>query len=520
MQWLTKKTITKTYLIAILVLGMTISSLPQFTLAIALLILNLYAMYKRLSPKSNIILLLGTIMLAPLTIAQLTGSILSSLFVLPTIYLLDQNLQDYALTQPLQPQKRTREPTPLLKSTLVVLGTILAASLALVSWEIVSVTIILIVYFTAVLSIESRRIPKKPIQETKTCSKLLAGNTENKTIQLSTVIKQSLYTTVISLQTWVQVKQSSYILKSNKSADVEVIFTPPLAGPTKIQLQAVTIDTRGLLQTSQILEPIEVHVIPRAKYAQWLAKKYLEQTTSGAASTAATETQRAIKAARKGVEYYGNHRYQPGDRLKDVDWKHTYMLGEIVVKEYAGAHGQPTIIVADLRAKEAEQADELAYNMITSALTLATESLPAGLAVYNAKKVIAAMPPSNPTKNLKAIIKITDEITIVDLPLKVTQQIEVRRLKNIIAQLNQTRTEAPEVLVKILAFEYEVIEQARKIDSASQALTVCVNKMPPPAILTIASQTIYDSDGLLATIDKLKEKGYNVIQMNAPSQRR
>lgn len=61
---------------------------------------------------------------------------------------------------------------------------------------------------------------------------------------------------------------------------------PPLAGPSKLRLQASAVDPHGLIQTNQILEPIELHIIPKAKYAQWLAKKYLEQTASGTSMAA------------------------------------------------------------------------------------------------------------------------------------------------------------------------------------------------------------------------------------------
>ena len=63
------------------------------------------------------------------------------------------------------------------------------------------------------------------------------------------------------------------------------------------------------------------------------------------------------------------------------------MLGELIVKEFAGAQGQTGIIVADLTAKDLEDADILAYNFVMSALTLATESLPSALAVYNQKEI-------------------------------------------------------------------------------------------------------------------------------------
>lgn len=58
------------------------------------------------------------------------------------------------------------------------------------------------------------------------------------------------------------------------------------------------------------------------------------------------------------------------------------MLGELIVKEFEGSQGQTAIIVADLTAKDAQEADKLAYDFVMSALTLATESLPTALGCF------------------------------------------------------------------------------------------------------------------------------------------
>ena len=40
-------------------------------------------------------------------------------------------------------------------------------------------------------------------------------------------------------------------------AEVSLRFSPPLAGPSKIRVQAAYIDSRGLVQTGQVLEPLD-----------------------------------------------------------------------------------------------------------------------------------------------------------------------------------------------------------------------------------------------------------------------
>ncbi len=500
---LTPKIIAKAYLIAILILGMMVSPLPQFILATALLALQLSTAYKPPTPKINTALLLGTLVFTPLTLTPLTGSILSSLFIIPAVYLLDQSLRENAQNQPFQPPKKAREATLLLKSASVALITILIVALGLINLEIVSAAMILIVYFVTIVSFNLRRVPKKPFKENKTWSRILVGKTEKKQMQLSALTNLPLYTTITPLQPWVQVKPSNLTVTKNQT-EVNLTFTPPLAGPTKIKLQTTTVDPWGLIQTNQTLEPIDLHIIPKAKYAQWLAKKYLEQTACGTASTAAPSPPRAFKAAKQGVEYYGGRLYQPGDRLKDVDWKHTFRLNELIIKEFAGAHGQSIIIVADLTAKDALDADKLAYNMVMAALTATTESLPSGLACFNQKEVLVAIAPMNPRATLKKTIRITEKITIVPQLFRLMQPTDIHELK-------KTEAEPSERFKEILEFEYEAIKTATKMYPATQALTKCVERTPAPAMITVTSVPSGDSDVLILLLEKLKKKGYNIV---------
>ena len=148
-------------------------------------------------------------------------------------------------------------------------------------------------------------------------------------------------------------------------------------------------DSRGLVVTGQVLQPVDLHIIPRAKYAKWLANKFLEQTSQGS-GTAAGVPRKLSVAGRSGVEFHDTRPYQPGDSWKDLDWKHSCMLNQLIVKEFSEAHGNVGIIVADLTAKDLEDADKLSYNLVMSALTLATEALPAALAIYNSKEILAA----------------------------------------------------------------------------------------------------------------------------------
>jgi len=56
------------------------------------------------------------------------------------------------------------------------------------------------------------------------------------------------------------------------------------------------------------------------------------------------------------VEYFDSRSYQPGDLLKNIDWKHTLKLNQLIVKEYIEVGGQVAIIAVNLSVTDAEVA--------------------------------------------------------------------------------------------------------------------------------------------------------------------
>ncbi len=313
---------------------------------------------------------------------------------------------------------------------------------------------------------------------------------------------------------WVHVEPQNFMLQTKKETEASVRFTPPLAGPSKIQIKASVADCRRLVSTGQVLEPVDLHITPRARYAQWLANKFLEQT-SAAGGMAVAVPGPSSKGSKRGVEFYGSRPYQSGDRLRDIDWKHSYMLGELIVKEFTGAQGQVGIIVADLTVKDAEAADRLAYNLVMSALTLATEALPSALAVYDRVEVIAVTVPMNPRETLKKALELTEKIVVVECKEKVLQPIDMRRLKRSIGQLGNVKGESAVNLGELLKFEVEANEKTAKKHPATLALAKAIENMQGSAVITVVSAVGDDSDALLLSLERLKDKGYSLVMVGA-----
>lgn len=156
---------------------------------------------------------------------------------------------------------------------------------------------------------------------------------------------------------------------------------------------------------------------------------------------------------KRGVEYYASRFYQPGDRLKDVDWKHTAKLHEIVVKEYTEDTRQTAIIAVNLTATDVEEADKLVYNLIASALTLARRTIPTAIAAYDQEQVLAATPPLNARELVKKALQLGQKVVLTAALERYIQPPDMRQLRVSLRQLKETNIAAARKLRKILELE-------------------------------------------------------------------
>jgi hypothetical protein len=140
--------------------------------------------------------------------------------------------------------------------------------------------------------------------------------------------------------------------------------------------------------------------------------------------------------------------------------------------------------------------------------------MPTALTVYNRKEVLATIPLSSPREALKKALKLTQSITIVEPSERVLQSAEMRRLRRSIGQLEQVNGDSTQRLVDVLRLEYEANQKAAVEHPAGKALAKIVEGTPPPATITVVSSSLsINDDALSITLEKLKEKGYNIVQV-------
>ncbi|MFC2004382.1 DUF58 domain-containing protein [Chloroflexota bacterium] len=310
---------------------------------------------------------------------------------------------------------------------------------------------------------------------------------------------------------WLKVSPNVMSLKENKLV-AEVSLSPALSGPLLIKLEAKAIDCWGLMQIKFKLEPIHLYVIPRARYAAWLAKRYLAETKPGTLPLMSNiEAIKPIYGLRRGVEYYGSQLYQPGDSLKNIDWKHSLKYNELITKEFAEFHGRSAIILINLAAGDAEEADKLGYKIIMTAISLAQENIPAALAAYNHEEVRLTTAILQPHQLVVRSLQVAQEMVAFINPVKYLSPPDVTRLKANISRIQFVESKASKVLTQLLQLEYKNLSNNARLNPATKALAEVFTKVDKQSNIVIISHRNHDSEALAYTTFSFMNKGNTVI---------
>jgi len=504
----------------VLLAAIVTSSLHYSLLALALLMVMLLTTIRSLPPRLNIAITAAIVFLTPLVLAPLLErlillpltavQIISVVFILPVIYLLDYHLKQNTLHTPTFMKGRTgRHTTYTYVSLFISALVIMLLSPVLKNPVLLFTGVTFALYLLGVLIGILLTTPHLPLATPTIRKRVIAGTTSSIPLLITNTASVRLHSQINPADPWVKATPQRFILNRGKTR-LDLSFTPPLAGQSCPQLRVSVTDPRGFIQINQLLEPLQLHIIPRAKYAEWLAQKYLEQTGTGVVAAAITPS-KAITIPKRGIEYLDSRTYQPGDQLKDIDWKHTLKLSQLIVKEYIEAGEQAAIIAVNLSVTDTEEADKLAFNLITVALTLARESIPAALTAYNHQSVFLNTAITDPSEILRQALSLVREITLAEFADRHLEPADIAKIRRNIAQLKQAESEPAQRLLGMLDFEYRAIEGAAKNHPATVALSAVTKQAPAPAMIFLVSQLNHDAEAILVTAEKLSRRKFTTI---------
>ena len=498
-------------------------SVPYMVLSVILALVVLFTSLRPLPPRFNIVINLAVIFLAPLALEPglarigalpaVATHVLAAVIVLPVYYRLDRDLSEYARSFPLpMDSKGGRHITGTSVALLVAALAVMLIAPVVNRPVLLLSGVFLLLYLLGGLTWVWFSVPRNPFTIDTVTKRIITGTEGSASLRLTSRAKSSLRAFLQPADTWVQVTPRDIIARKGLS-QLDLKFRPPLAGQSRPRLQATAIDIRGLVRVNQTLEPLQLQIIPRAKYAAWLAAKYLEQTGSGVVSE--VKFPQPVSRPKRGTEYRSSRSYQPGDALRDIDWKHTLKLSQLIVREYREAGEQAAIIAVNLSVADNEEADKLAFNFITTALTLAKENIPTALAAYNHRDVILSLGIVEPLEMLRQALSLVKDINIVQFSDRYLEPMDIARIRRNISQLKQTESEPALKLLDIFNFEHHAIEVVARNHPATLALLRTTQQVPAPAMILLVSQLNHDAEAVLVTIEKLTRRKYTALPVEA-----
>ena len=524
---LSPRLLCQIYGILVLLAATITSGAPYFMLALTLLLVMLFIALRPLSARYNVVIIVVTLFLLPLVITPMlnrllglpltVGQIVSAVSVLPIIYLLDSELKQTAQQMRDFNRLRTegRHTTTLFRTFFTAMLVMLPVSIILGNPALLFTGIIFALYLLGVLIRILFTVPRFPLDAISIEKRVITGTTVNISLDIVSRASVGIQGVITPVDSWVKIMPQEFILNGTQTS-LDIIAAPPLAGPVRPQFRTSVVDPRGFIQINQQLEPVELSVIPRARYAEWLVMKYLEQTGDGVI-TATRLAPKATVMPKGGVEYHDSRSYQPGDRLKDVDWKHTIKLSKLIVKEYVEAGERAVIIAVNLSVTDAEEADKLAFKLLTVALTLAREGIPAALAAYNYQRVVLTTAVTNPREILKRTLSLVKDIAPAEFVHRCLKSPDIAKLRRNIIHLKQSEAEPARRLLEMLNFECRAMEEAARTHPATVAISMVSEHAPTPAMIILLSRLNHDTEAIAVTTERLSKREFTIIAPQAAS---
>jgi len=514
------------YLLALLLAGTILAPFPYSPAAIVLLVATALVIYRPSYRRLRVMVTLAVLFLLPLVLEQLLdvlstvsfsigffsvtqAQVITVVAVLPAIYLLDWSLLQAAQSpSPKGEQKQGRSITSVTISFFVLALVMIFISIVVTSPPLFFTGAASTLYLLVVLVRTLLAVPVIAFEIPVVEKRVVVGNMADIATSLVSKASTGLLGTLVPVEPWLKARPMSFSLNGDRT-ELLLSVVPPLAGPLRPHLQVSVVDSRGLVRANRLVEPVALHVIPRAKYAEWLALRYLEQAGTGSGESSIP----GLQSLRRGTEYFDSRSYQPGDELRRVDWKHTVKLNQLTVKDFVEAGGQTAIIGVNLSVADAEEADKLAFDLITTALTLAQEAVPTALAVYNHEQVLLTTAVIDPAETLKQSLTLVNSISLAEFGRRLLQPASFTRLRRNMGLLKEATSQPAQQLLNILDFEYRAIEKAARNHPATVALLRSTERVPAPAAVVLVSRLNHDAEAVMVTTEKLSKRGFTTLPL-------
>ena len=500
------------YVVAALVVGGILSPLAYAAIPWAMLLVYLYLWFRPGRSYLNLPLYLFLALCLPLLFAPLVGTWVSPVFTLPVVPLVDHSLRQSVPSRGIAYGRDGCRPTALCLRLALSLAAVALIALALGSWGLLISCALMGTYLGVNAGVVFRRISKLPIQARVDSYRVVAGSPTRVPLKLTNRSGVAGRVLLKPLYPWLNIEPRQFVF-DRSTQTVELSFTPPLAGPTTLLAEADFTDPRGLVRSVFRLELLRLFVIPRARYAEWLARRYLETSRAGGQEAVTAIGPVSQRPSRKGTEFYGLRSYQAGDSARAIDWKHSLKLRQMIVKEFLDTGVEGAILAVNLSVSNDEEKDKLAYSLITTALTLARESIPSALAAYSQEAVVMTTPLLEPRQALLEALNLTREVKVSLSPLRYLAVPDIDRLRGNIHRLRHSPNQPAVRLAELLDLEYGAFRKGAATSPATKALESTLTKVRRRANVVILSAYNHDAEALAFHRHSLRQRGNQVLKM-------
>jgi uncharacterized protein (DUF58 family) len=500
------------FYVCVLLIIVAILSGPATAVA-AILVLFVFV-FLQLWPGNVVLGLIGSYFVffaVAILIMPVSNFMISNLLALPVLFLVTNGLMNSAGFLPLRKSRNSRNftQTGIILTFIAMVNLIVALFLG--SAALILAGSVAVIYIGVLSCVSFSLLSAKSVVVEKIQERIIAGTTAGLQVNLR---PKTAIIGVLSLDSpydWLKIH--SPVLPSNRDPMIlRLSLTPLLAGPSEASVNVLAVDCWGLTQVQFQINPVQLHVIPRARHAAWLARRYLEATKPGGlpmiSNVGAVRPQFGF---RRGIEYYASQLYQPGDELRNIDWKHSAKYNKMITKEFVEFHGQAAVMLINLTVSDAEEADKLAQKIIITALSLANEQIPAVIAAYDRSGVKLVTPSLRPPQLVVMALEITKEITMFANPGKYLYRADLGRLRADIDRLASVEGDSSKTLAQLLSVEYAAILR----NVASNPATLAINESmwhahQQPTFVTV-SMLNHDVDAIEANRFFLTKRGYAFV---------
>ena len=508
--------VARAYLVLLLAAGSILAPSVVATFAVILMVVHMIAFMRPPSPRVDMVLALIGVLLASIALEATIGSLLAAALPTPAWILIVNAVGSVPPTYPARPlTSNGRAPSVSSASAVAALFGIGLLGGFASSWVVLLSAFVMLAALAVAIILIARRAGRDPIVAEGPDARVIAHGVIEADVIIHNRTRMGRRILLSANDQWLTISPDVLDLRAGASTPVRLSGSPPLAGPRRPVIRVNSVDAWDVLWTRSEVSPLLLNVVPRAKYAAWLARQFLERSRPAWAMG-----MDGAEGRLRGPEFYGIRHYQPGDRLRDVDWRHTSKLREMVVRENRDTEAGGAVIVVNLVVDGEEQADWLAFHLITAAVSAARRGVGISVVAYDRVAARHATALSSGDAAVRDALRLSRRIIVESSSERLLSPADAVALTRDTRQVQDSTkladagSRSVHPLASLVVAELTTVAAAHPL---ADLMSATLRQVPPPATITVVSAWNHDLDALAMVIPSARARGYRLLVIDPTS---